>query len=388
MRAQARRHVRGVSLIEALVALAVMGFGILAIFGMQLTLRNTGDMSKQRAEAVRIAQATLESARAYSVLDTTSGQKAYADIQDQPATEFVGPATNTTFTVTIDTVDHFTSPTAPRSKAAALTVAWPDRTGAAQAIALRSLIAGVPPELAGTLAVPGERSPGERARGGRHVALPRMAIDQGDGTSHFSPPGGETVVWVFDNLTGDILSICTLTPGTCTDTHALLLAGFIRFATGDPPAQPTGADAEVPPSPAFPVTVQVDATAPVATTVPCYTDTTPSYVAYYCAMPVPVDPPSQWSGRARLEGFTIATTLADASLSAYRVCRYTPVQSHTPPGGNAAHPLDYVDVTTPLTNQNYLVIRAGNGSTAFDCPADDTSTPLVNGTTWRHQPSD
>jgi hypothetical protein len=54
---------------------------------------------------------------------------------------------------------------------------------------------------------------------------------------------------------------------------------------------------------------------------------------------------------------------------------------------NQDHPSTYAGVKEPLINQNFLVIRAGNGTAAFDCPADDTGTPLINGNTWHHQPS-
>ena len=50
-----RSRSQGVSLFEALVALAVMAFGILGIVGLQMSLRQNADVSKQRAEAVRIA---------------------------------------------------------------------------------------------------------------------------------------------------------------------------------------------------------------------------------------------------------------------------------------------------------------------------------------------
>ena len=54
------RSSRGVSLIEALVALAVMAFGLLGVVGMQSTLRVNADVSRQRAEAVRMAQEKME----------------------------------------------------------------------------------------------------------------------------------------------------------------------------------------------------------------------------------------------------------------------------------------------------------------------------------------
>ena len=71
---------RGVSLIEALVALAIMAFGMLGIVGMQSSLRTNADISKQRSEAVRIAQEVIEQRRAFWVLAAAAGVTAYADI--------------------------------------------------------------------------------------------------------------------------------------------------------------------------------------------------------------------------------------------------------------------------------------------------------------------
>ena len=45
----------------------------------------------------------------------------------------------------------------------------------------------------------------------------------------------------------------------------------------------------------------------------------------------------------------------------------------------------------PLLNQNFLVIRAGDGTTAFACPTDVPVDPaagnLVNSNTLVHQPA-
>ena len=78
-------HSRGVSLIEALVALAVMSFGMLGVVGMQATLRYNADVSKQRSEAVRLAQEEVERWRSFSVLAPTAGQLAYQDINTAAA---------------------------------------------------------------------------------------------------------------------------------------------------------------------------------------------------------------------------------------------------------------------------------------------------------------
>jgi hypothetical protein len=107
---------------------------------------------------------------------------------------------------------------------------------------------------------------------------------------------------------------------------------------------------------------------------------------------------------------------SDNDAAAYRVCRYTPARGCHPAVGsliwgmpdatasctepnpqtdpptpsrimrNADHPLNYDQVAGALTNQNFLVIRAGNDADPFECPGDDTGTPYFNGNTWRHQP--
>ncbi|MBK9136249.1 MAG: prepilin-type N-terminal cleavage/methylation domain-containing protein [Betaproteobacteria bacterium] len=77
----ARRPVgRGISLIEALVAMAIMAFGMLGVVGMQATLRANADAAKQRSEATRLAEEKIEQWRSFSVLPTTTGVKAFADI--------------------------------------------------------------------------------------------------------------------------------------------------------------------------------------------------------------------------------------------------------------------------------------------------------------------
>ena len=61
---------RGFSLIEALIALLVMAFGMLALAGMQASVSYGGDMAKQRGEAMRLAQERIEQMRSYTGLST------------------------------------------------------------------------------------------------------------------------------------------------------------------------------------------------------------------------------------------------------------------------------------------------------------------------------
>jgi Tfp pilus assembly protein PilV len=100
MRAGRHEASRGVSLVEAMVALAVMAFGMLAVVGVQSTLRLNGDIAKQRSEATRIAQENLEKGRAFVAIeaaDAPPGQSWAAIVDD---TDTVTPSnSNTTYTV-------------------------------------------------------------------------------------------------------------------------------------------------------------------------------------------------------------------------------------------------------------------------------------------------
>lgn len=383
-----RARQRGVSLIEAMVALAVMGVGTLAVLGVQTGLRLNGDVAKQRGEAVRIAQETMEQARSFNTLAE------YTALVSAGPTAVVGYTTNTAYQIDQNVLNDQTSLDHPRRKTVRIQVSWQDRTGQVQTVQLQSDLQGTPPALAGTLLIPSERSIMQRPMG-RHRSIPNQAVPHGDGTSRFPPPGGGGVSWVFNNTTGYITSICK-NAGTpeeaCLPFDARLLAGYVRFATAAAP--PTAADAELPQGDVQPVEVEVDQTHPVAQvgTVQCAEETLDGATrAYYCA--VPVGTMTTWSGRATVQGLALATSvLEDADDTRFRICRYTLHREHRavgagiPPMRNLDHPLDYSLVGLSLTNQNFLVIRAGNGTAAYDCPADDPSTEQ-NTTTWHHQPA-
>lgn len=374
------RQTRGVSLIEALVALAVMAFGMLGVVGMQVSMRANSDAARQRAEAVRIAQAAVENWRAFERLDNPGGGSTalnFADIATYASQPVSGYTTNTIYGIAGTSVPVVLSGDDLKLKTVTVAVNWSDRAGQAQGLSLTSAVAGISPELAGSLALPGDRAPTQRPRG-RHTAIPIEASDLGDGTSRFAPPGSGVVTWLFNNQTGYITRICN--PG-CTDALRLPLSGYVRFATDSEPTPPL---AESPNSAAVGVTLRVTQTVPASADVDCFSQLAASYVAYFCALPV-TTAPNRWSGRANLVdgiGITLATSAGDATNSRRRVCRYTTQPTDTPGGGNAAHPLDYVNVTAPLANQNFLVIKAGEGGTLYLCPTD----PLPQRNTFRHQP--
>jgi len=373
-----RAH-RGISLIEALVAMAVMAFGMLGVVGMQATLRYNADVSKQRTEAMRIAQERMEDLRNFSVLATTAGYKAFAEKVDIAAQTVTGYTTNTQYTVS-STVQ----PTTPSThKTLTVTVTWNDRTGAPQNVGLASAMANIAPELGASLVVSSQGASGVREREGRHRGIPPQAKNFGDGTSGFRPPQapGGTVAWVFNNVTGLITSVCTTSAAdnasltlaslsACNTAQAYqLISGYIRASTSL--TQPTATEMDNPGAitlAASTFEVEVVQTAPTAGTIACRHGRAATYVEYYCAIPVVSPTPATWSGALQFNATSLpqlAANLADLALTNVKACRYRADAT-------------YAGVNTPLPNQNLALIRAGNGVTAFTCPPPRT---------FAHQPT-
>jgi hypothetical protein len=177
---------------------------------------------------------------------------------------------------------------------------------------------------------------------------------------------------------------------------ARLLSGYVRFASVRTGA-PNGADAERPQGPADPAELQLDVivqqTEPMMQVVECAERRADGHVAYFCA--VPVGALRAWSGRSLIrtsDPSTLAATVDERSSARRRVCRYTTHLGHdTVPAqmSNEGHPLQYVAVPRALPNQNFLVVRAGDDTQAFDCPNDDdgSGSAQLSGRTHRHQPA-
>lgn len=378
MRHLPSRASRGISLIEALVAMAVMAFGMLGVVGMQATLRANADLSKQRTEAMRIAQERMEDLRNFSVLNTTGGAKALQDKVTFASTTVTGYTTNTTYAVS----GAVTPTTASAHKTLSINVAWTDRTGAAQNVSLVSALANIAPELSASMIVSAQGAGGTREPEGRRRGIPPQAKNFGDGTSGFRPPQptGTAVVWVFNNVTGLITSVCntsavdntTLTlaglTGCVTSQAYQLISGYLRASSAAPP---TSADMANPNSVLLALSTfeaEVSQTAPTTGTIACIHGRAAAYVEYYCAVPVTSPTPASWSGTLRIKPTSLpqlSTNLADATASNAKVCRY-----RTDP--------TYVSINAPLANQNLTLIRAGNGATAYTCPSPAT---------FSHQPA-
>lgn len=384
---------RGISLIEALVAMAVMAFGMLGVVGLQATLRSNADLSKQRSEATRIAQEEIERWRNFSLLDTPAGgptasRRAFADVAP------FGPVNTTAYTSTTTNTTYSVSGAASAAgqhRTLTTSVSWQDRTGATQTVRLISGLTKVAPELGATAVAPSSGFAGIRDIG-RQRGIPPQAKNFGDGTSGFRPPQAVsgTVAWLFNNTTG-VFTICTTTVTnnillvrtdlvSCGTTPYQLISGLIRFDTVSAPTPSSVLDPTTSLVNPLSIRAQVQQSAPLALAgnVACFHDFASNYVEFFC--PVQVEPITlanpqglRWSGTLRIDPTTmtspaISGSVGDSNNGNRKVCRYRAAAT-------------YASVTVPLADQNLLVIRAGNGASAYGCPTSAT------GPTWPHQPT-
>jgi Tfp pilus assembly protein PilV len=368
---------RGIGLLEALLALLVLALGLLAIGKLQSHLRLHADIARQQSQAVRLAQEDLERLRAYAVLASGGGQRAYADIATSSASADEG--TRFTLTRRIDALP------ALRAKSARVEVAWADASGAAQQATLHSVIAGNDPALAGALALPPSRTPVQRPLA-RSVAIPVTATDLGDGRSVFKPVDRGTVGLVFDNTSGALIARCTtpLVLGAslvaadlidCDSSRSLLLSGQVRFGAGEPALALDVALA---------LGGGVYPKAPVCATETKQTRGGEPYVSYHCV----VYPMASgvWSGRLDLvaRGWHLGLAAAD-----WRVCRYSAdLDASGAIDRNAEHPASYTAVGAPLTQQNLLIVKGTQNcplgsAVSLTGAADDV---VVDLSTAPHQP--
>lgn len=421
--------IQGVALIEALVAMLIMAFGMVALIGLQSSLRASSDLSKQRGEAVRLAQQQMETLRSYSVLQHPDpanpgpGVTAFSDITDSNNGDAGDPNSNATFVLS-RTVTPGPQGLA-NLDAVRIRVDWKDRSGADQFVLMDSFIAGMDPSLSGSLGIAPAALNTQRP-GGREASIPVAAKDLGDGRSVFAPSATDTVAWLFNNLTGVITSKCTVAMGkpnaeivpedlsNCQSTFAYLLSGTVNFALSPPPYAAQASLASLPfalriaNSPAKPPA----SSAPAAPSHECYplglNPSAAARVNFYCIVYPNADANSSWYGRLILRNladevpaparavdllapqliFTapalpfISTSAVDIPVKA---CRYSADYNGDRKIDNAEHPLDYARVSGPLTRQNFLILNAASPCPAGS-PVDPAQGQFRNTATVLHQP--
>lgn len=403
MQLTCKRRMRGFTLIEALIALLVMAFGMLALVGFQTTLSGAADISRQRAEAVRLAQKKLEELRSFRRLTVDSAlisPTAPRICEYDQITTDANPdgcsiassdtltAANTTYTRTWRVTGTADDP----FKVLEMVVTWDTRERAklaadsesTQVVRLYSIISPSNPVEIGELAIPGSGYPFRKAWYGM-PPLPTTGkwLGAGKGAVNWGGASGGYIVFnvgqdsAVYKCAGSVTA--TTTAADCTSPYvALLITGFITLPSTWTPdnaiarinvglaagATSGGEDCYVD-------KVPTDGVFPRAPGSPAPTSFVSGY-AYYACLIVPTGTPSSWSGGLILKPLTTwPTPIADAKSCRYS---YDGFDSGSAVGDtNSEHPATYANVTETLESQNFaLVVTAG-----ASCPTDTQSAITV-----------
>lgn len=379
-----RRRRAGFALLEAMIALLVMAFGMLALSGMQLSLSRNSDVAKQRTEAMRLAQRKIDEYRSFTSIAAAAGHTLVWDTLPASGSETVN--TNAAYTVATTFAGAITDAMRPLR----VEVTWTDRANQAQAITLTTVVSKSDPLDIGDIINPLPLNAPLRRPKNRNINIPIPALDLGDGRSatQFSPD----YVIVYSNVDAGVVKICDPvtatstatvaeinaaiagTSGSCTDVTGYIVAGYIgRTATSV--TWPTGINhAGITRNTAF-----------AGQGISClFSDATDQntgavitadngYKYYLCV--VPLSAPFLWGGTLRLGG--VPTT------GSFMVCRYQYTQTAITANERNIQP--YVDVNLSMDEQNYqLVTNTSPAATSFAgsttaCPAAMTLTGVSQG---------
>lgn len=434
----------GVSLVEALIALAVMSFGMLALIGVQSTMRINTDLSRQTSEAARIAAADLESTRLFVDVRHVDAQPvpSWDDLAAQATTVTLpGDTGNVSYELSRTVTPSPTLPdamarlglVASQAKIIQSTVTWTDRTNETRTVRLQGMVSAAAPSLSGYVTLP-PAADAPAQRNGRNPTIPVSARDLGNGKSVLKPSSSSTVVWVFNNATGTITQRCPSvlaaqseisaeTIASCPSIgNGTLLSGVVRFHLAQPPVggygpaqaedpqgNPSGETLALASTPlSFNISNRVSLLDPPSECfaglpyVPAGSSSTlASAIDYNCLIYYDAAA-GGWGGKmdvaAAITGWSQTSNVAaDSTARRYRVCRYT--RSTSDFTANRDHPRSYCRVsgdtcvtanlvTRNLINQNFLVVAASGV-----CPTDSDNNSatgqdsLRNANTRAHQPS-
>lgn len=439
----ARPHSRGWGLLEALLCSLLLCSGLVMLLRGQSALREHSDESRERAAAAVLAEAEVERLRAQTLAPTEAleasafpeGIRARAvtraapgmapgksmfggsgPLPDFPALtkaavpagppavpaaslpgDRLGDGPPDESIVELDSTRYFLKHRLDRigpgpTQELDLTLRWQDRIGDWQSLRWSARVGLVQPGLA--MVALRQPPPGDIAQyGGRHAAVPDTARDLGEGHAVLQPDPAAGTVWILDVQQARIVGLCELGDRSIDDLRAadlvacsarmpvggaLLLSGVIQFDLTDTPSPAT------PHSSALPLRVVLTLRRTDTSAAPpqCASNATAAverglaFVSYHCLV-FPRSDDQRWSGRSELAGLA-------GDLRRHRVCRYSADHDHDGRVRNIEHPLDYEDVDGPLTQQNFLVIRAG--LPCPEAPPDPSAGRLLDLGTVSHQP--
>lgn len=211
----------GTSLVEALVALLVLSFGLLGALHFHSLLRQSADGVRQRSEAIRLASHQLENLRGIAQAEVHAAIADEAGEVDRAAT---------TFHITRAVAESDSA----RQKPVSVEVAWADRHRRAQSLALSTSIDGTPAVFSGLLAL--ARAPLAPVPAAGSPRLPWGAVRIGEGIAA-SMPSARHPLLIFDLASGDLRSVCASAaqpPHACEAAAGPLAFGHVQFAASRP----------------------------------------------------------------------------------------------------------------------------------------------------------
>ncbi|MDQ3060284.1 MAG: InlB B-repeat-containing protein [Pseudomonadota bacterium] len=331
----------GFVLLEALVAMLVLSFGMLAVAGFQTTLSLNSDVAKQRTEATRLAQQKLEELRTFENMTVYASKMVSGNDAITTNASFARSWTVTSAAA----VDS--------GRSIAVTAAWTDRAGDAQQVQLFSYIAKMDPATMAGLLFPSANGSNVRQPKNRSVDIPIPAISISGTNKSYAPWAGSSGGFlVFSDTSGDVVQKCTSEPtadslstDNCSTAAGYLLSGYI-----------TGGSASL----VTRIVTPFSSAAYISGTPECYVQaainqnsgTTIANTKQYTCLITPTDHDNDsatarvWSGRVDLRGAT------GASLAGTYTCRFSTDANTT---DNSKHPAIYSLVDTSLSNQNFYI---------------------------------
>lgn len=394
-----KRGQYGFTIIEALISLIIMGFGVLSLSGMQIFLSRNADDAKQRTEAVRLAQEKIEFFRSYTGIASTLTSGTALNWNDLASgTDTI--TTNAVYTRNWTIEGAISAP----MRSLTVGVSWTDRTGEAQAVSLSTVLSKTDPADSGFLGFPLPENTNLKRPKNRNLNIPIPAIDIGNGKSAVAFGSDKYVL--FSNISGDVVQICTptlgstpstediitaltgSTTGNCTTITGYIVAGYV---TRDVSVSNTDWDA-VKNSMGIDYS-NITRNEAGTSAIGCqFGDAiNPSSGAiitnvkyYICVIPLaaPTQPlaengPYNWSGTIRIAG----PSIWNGSGNKYYVCRYQYSSASDLTDVNERNVQPYVKVNKSIDQQNYLVVTTTNAasSTTPACPGSMTVAGVSTG---------
>jgi len=390
---------RGFSMVETLVALVIMSFGLIALVKFQVTMVGYGGLIKSKTVAISLAQEKMEDIRNLIIssqytagLSDTSGTN--CSVSGYAADTTITKV-NTNFTrcyqVVTTAMDLTATPPVPGYKSITTRVVWTDTANTQQSVELNSIIAWSDPRSSASLATNTDPSTGfGTPSGGAVLGSPtnnsyspdqftNTGNDNGDGTSTVTTNG---ITELVDNTTGEVLL-------TTVSGVALVTIGgrvFIEGTNADALTMLDGAYIAV--SDAGYCVRQFNS--PVSTDSGAY-----SYYEYKCYVGVgwygnlgvvrTVISPNNLNNTFKSSSTCVGDPASTAQLGAARTyrgyeTRLDPLNPGDLIGGNASPTYFPIGITSNVSgNHDYLIAHISGGSpTDSDCVTEMSNTSSFN----------